>query len=128
MKGEGVIGIACAFLVAGARSVLVTLWERDDQATMMFMKIFYQRLKEGNTANRLLFNNRSHPFVNLRSILREDTGLLFNFSEITSRLNLRCLMTSKNDSNKRFFFFSFVSIITSGILGLFYLSVTEQLR
>ena len=58
LKGEGVIGIAWAFLAAGARSVLVTLWERDDQATMMFMKSFYQRLKEGNTANRLLFTNR----------------------------------------------------------------------
>mgnify|MGYP000686492410 FL=1 len=44
LKGEGVIGIACAFLAAGARSVLVTLWERDDQATMIFMKSFYQHL------------------------------------------------------------------------------------
>ena len=35
-------------------------------------------------------------------------------------------MTSKNESNRDFF--SFVSIITSGILGLFYLLVAEQLR
>ena len=36
--GEGVVGIARAFLAAGARSVLVTLWEIDGEATMVFMK------------------------------------------------------------------------------------------
>ena len=51
LKGEGVVGIARAFLAAGARSVLVTLWAIDDEATMMFMKRFYQHLKEGKTAN-----------------------------------------------------------------------------
>ena len=51
LKGEGVVGIARAFLAAGARSVLVTLWAIDDEATMVFMKSFYQHLKEGKTAN-----------------------------------------------------------------------------
>ena len=50
-KGEGVVGIARAFLAAGARSVLVSLWEIDDEATMVFMKSFYQHLKEGKTAS-----------------------------------------------------------------------------
>ena len=51
LKGEGVVGIARAFLAAGARSVLVTLWAIDDEATMVFMKHFYQHLKEGKTAS-----------------------------------------------------------------------------
>ena len=38
-EGEGVVGIARAFLAAGARSVLVTLWKIDDEATMVFMKV-----------------------------------------------------------------------------------------
>ncbi|XP_044168756.1 tetratricopeptide repeat protein 28-like [Acropora millepora] len=50
-KGEGVVGIARAFLAAGARSVLVALWTIDDKATMVFMKSFYQHLKEGKTAS-----------------------------------------------------------------------------
>ena len=50
-KGEGVVGIARAFLAAGARSVLVAMWAIDDEATMMFMKSFYQQLKEGKTAS-----------------------------------------------------------------------------
>ena len=51
LKGEGVVGIARAFLAAGARSVLVTLWAIDDEATMVFMKSFYKHLKEGKTAS-----------------------------------------------------------------------------
>ena len=51
LKGEGVVGIARAFLAAGARSVLVALWAIDDEATMVFMKSFYQQLKEGKTAS-----------------------------------------------------------------------------
>ena len=49
--GEGAVGIARAFLAAGARSVLVTLWAINDEATMVFMKSFYQQLKEGKTAS-----------------------------------------------------------------------------
>ena len=51
LKDEGVVGIARAFLAAGARSVLVALWAIDDEATMVFMKSFYQHLKEGKTAS-----------------------------------------------------------------------------
>ena len=46
LKGEGVVGIARAFLAAGARSVLISLWAIDDEATMVFMKSFYQHLRE----------------------------------------------------------------------------------
>ncbi|XP_067025453.1 tetratricopeptide repeat protein 28-like [Acropora muricata] len=51
LKGEGVVGIARAFLAAGARSVLISLWAIEDEATMVFMKSFYQHLREGKTAS-----------------------------------------------------------------------------
>ena len=51
LKGEGVVGIARAFLAAGARSVCVALWAIDDKATLVFMKSFYQQLKEGKAAS-----------------------------------------------------------------------------
>ena len=41
IRSEGVVGIARAFLAAGACSVLVSLWAISDQATMEFMKSFY---------------------------------------------------------------------------------------
>ena len=54
IKAEGVVGIARAFLGAGARSVLVSLWAIDDKATLEFMKSFYQHLKEGRSASEAL--------------------------------------------------------------------------
>lgn len=52
IKAEGVVGIARAFLGAGARSVLVSLWAIDDEATLEFMKHFYQHLVEGKSASK----------------------------------------------------------------------------
>ena len=54
IKSEGVVGIARAFLGAGARSVLVSLWAIDDEATFEFMKIFYQHLVKGKSASEAL--------------------------------------------------------------------------
>ena len=51
IKAEGVVGIARAFLGAGARSVLVSLWAIDDEATMLFMKVFYRHLSKGKSAS-----------------------------------------------------------------------------
>ena len=47
-EAEGVVGIARAFLAAGALSV-GGLWAMNDEATMVSMKCFYQHLKEGKT-------------------------------------------------------------------------------
>ena len=54
IKAEGVVGIARAFMGAGARSVVVSLWAIDDEATLEFMKCFYQHLAEGKTAGESL--------------------------------------------------------------------------
>ena len=54
VKSEGVVGIARAFLGAGARSVLVSLWAIEDEATMEFMKLFYQQLVNGRSASEAL--------------------------------------------------------------------------
>ena len=54
IKAEGVVGIARAFLGAGARSVLVSLWAIDDEATLEFMRSFYQHLEQGKSASTAL--------------------------------------------------------------------------
>jgi len=41
VRGEGVIGLPHAFLAAGARSVVVTLWRVRDRAAADFMREFY---------------------------------------------------------------------------------------
>ena len=48
---EDVVGIARCFLGAGARSVLVSLWAIDGEATMEFMKSFYRHLSLGCSAS-----------------------------------------------------------------------------
>ena len=54
IKAEGVVGIARAFMGAGARSVVVSLWAIDDEATLEFMKYFYQQLAGGKPASESL--------------------------------------------------------------------------
>ena len=51
VKAEGVVGMARAFLCAGARSVLVSLWAIDDEATLLFMERFYQHLADGKSSS-----------------------------------------------------------------------------
>ena len=47
VKAEGVIGMARAFLSAGAYSVLVSLWRVPDESANIFMQFFYQFLFNG---------------------------------------------------------------------------------
>ena len=47
ISSEGVVGLTRAFLVAGARAVLATLWPINDQGTIEFMKIFYDEICKG---------------------------------------------------------------------------------
>ncbi|CAH3163990.1 unnamed protein product, partial [Pocillopora meandrina] len=54
IKAEGVVGIARAFMGAGARSIVVSLWAIDDEATLEFMKHFYQQLAGGKPASESL--------------------------------------------------------------------------
>ena len=54
LMSEGNIGIARAFIAAGARSVLVSLSAIDDEATLIFMKEFYKEMLKGSTASKAL--------------------------------------------------------------------------
>jgi len=54
IRGEGLIGLSRAFTYAGAKSVLVSLWEIHDASTAEFMKAFYQALKQGKSKDKAL--------------------------------------------------------------------------
>src|SRR5262249_53179264 len=43
-RGEGVLGLSRAFLVAGAGGVMVSLWRVNDQSTATLMQGFYEQL------------------------------------------------------------------------------------
>jgi len=44
---EGVSALSTAFMLAGARTVVSTLWSIEDQATLVLMKGFYKHLGQG---------------------------------------------------------------------------------
>jgi CHAT domain-containing protein len=50
LSGEGIVGLCRAFMRAGARSVVVSLWNVSDISTSRLMKSFYQGLT-GNLSN-----------------------------------------------------------------------------
>ena len=47
--GEGFLGLTRAFLYAGAKSLLVSLWPVNDQSTARLMAAFYSYLRAGKT-------------------------------------------------------------------------------
>jgi CHAT domain-containing protein len=67
--GDELIGLARGFFSAGAPSVLVSLWNVDDDSTARLMGLFYCRLRAGDRpaaalryAQRELLRKQPYPF------------------------------------------------------------------
>lgn len=54
IAGEGVIGLSRAFMLAGAKSVIVSLWSVESNSTATLMKSFYSYLKSGKSKEESL--------------------------------------------------------------------------
>ncbi len=59
VAGEGLIGLASAFLAGGARVVVATLWPVDDAASAVFMDLFYGELAAGRRVGEALARARA---------------------------------------------------------------------
>lgn len=53
-KGEGVMSLARGFLYAGCPSIIMTLWEVDDESGSLIMKNFYRLLSGGKSKDEAL--------------------------------------------------------------------------
>ena len=51
---DGVYGLPRGFKLAGAKSILMSLWEVDDDATKMLMVEFYKNFLKGETKSMSL--------------------------------------------------------------------------
>jgi CHAT domain-containing protein/Tfp pilus assembly protein PilF len=69
--GEGILGLTRAFLYAGARSVVVSLWPISDESTSRFMQAFYKEILAGAPRDQALLRaqatlarqpDTAHPF------------------------------------------------------------------
>ena len=45
----GIVGLARAFQIAGAKNVLMSLWNIDDKETATLMKLFFDNLQHAKT-------------------------------------------------------------------------------
>ncbi len=54
--GDGFLGLTQAFCYSGARSVVVSLWSVDDEASSILMPQFYKNLTEGLPKSKALWN------------------------------------------------------------------------
>ena len=54
LKAEGIQGIARSFLLAGAQSVLTSLWRVPDESASFFMQFFYRYLVDGYPSFRAI--------------------------------------------------------------------------
>ena len=58
-RGGVALAMAGAFLMAGAGTVLSSLWPVDDKATSLFMARMYDRIEQGDAIDAALRNARS---------------------------------------------------------------------
>jgi CHAT domain-containing protein len=94
-NGEGVFGLRRAFVLAGAETLVMSLWPVSDSVTRQLMGDYYRGLKEGlgrGAALRraqvamMLRANRTHPFYWASFIQAGNWASLESFNDRTSRL------------------------------------------
>ncbi len=82
--GEGVLGMCRAFAIAGARALIVSLWQVPDHPTYLLMATFYERLLAGEpcaialrSAQQALRHTFPHPYFWGAFICQGDGDLSF---------------------------------------------------
>lgn len=114
-KGEGIIGMSRAFLYAGVPSMVVSLWNVEDEATSVIMGYFYKYIKQGMDKNKALRFAKLDYLKNVSSIKKDPfywaPFVLFGNPE-------PILLQDQTDYLKILFYFSILAVFVS-ILFIF---------
>jgi CHAT domain-containing protein len=96
---EGVLGIASAFVCAGGRAVVASLWEVDDHTTADLMEGFYRELSLGRSvvsalqsAQMSLRARKPHPFFWAGFVVIGDGDVAVALPEKPDRTPLAALL------------------------------------
>jgi CHAT domain-containing protein/Flp pilus assembly protein TadD len=91
-EAEGVIGMQKSFFEAGAKSIVVSLWDVNDKYTSLFMESFYKYLSEGFDKSesmqkaKIFFKNNysANPYYWSAFILSGDVSKIKNLRTVSS--------------------------------------------
>ena len=91
-ESEGVIGMQKSFFEAGAKSVVVSLWDVNDKYTSLFMQSFYKYISEGFDKSEALRkakiffrkNYSANPYYWSAFVLSGDISKIQNLKTATS--------------------------------------------
>ena len=69
-EGEGVAGLNKAFISAGTKQIIMSLWSVSDSSTALLMEKFYENIKQGDSYNMalnsakkwMIKHDKSHPY------------------------------------------------------------------
>ena len=99
-EAEGVIGMQKAFFEAGAKSVVVSLWDVNDKYTSLFMQSFYKYISEGFDKSEALRkakiffkqNYSANPYYWSAFVLSGDVSKIQNVKTASSNYLLFILL------------------------------------
>lgn len=77
VSSEGVFGLQRAFKQAGAQSILMSLWEIDDEIAQVMMNLFYESLVKGNSPSQSLLHSQHE----IRKMVFDRNGIKISGSD-----------------------------------------------
>lgn len=81
VKADGIQGMARAFILAGAQTVLTTLWRVPDESAAIFMKFFYQYMIDGFRSSHAL----QKAILSIRSFQRYSKYIHWSGYQLTGQ-------------------------------------------
>lgn len=75
LTGNGIYGLQRAFKAAGAKAVISSLWEVDDEATSLFMTQMYKGIANGESLHEAFYNAREYMKSSVATASRRRPGL-----------------------------------------------------